>query len=104
MDRRPVELRVAGRSYRVVTTAAPEELKRLAEVVDAKIAEVSPRGRPDPGHAVLLAAIALAHELEAEQARRESLEERTRALLQRVLGRIGSALEPLERVEGSAEE
>jgi cell division protein ZapA (FtsZ GTPase activity inhibitor) len=95
MDRRTVELRVAGRSYRVVTTAASEELRRLAEVVDAKIAEVSPRGRPDAGHSVLLAAIALAHELESEQARRESIEGRARALLQRVLGRIDSALEPL---------
>jgi cell division protein ZapA len=104
MDRRPVELRVAGRSYRVVTTAAPEELKRLAEVVDAKIAEVSPRGRSDAGHAVLLAAIALAHDLEAEQTRRESLEGRTRALLQRVLGRIDSALEPLQAVDGAADD
>jgi cell division protein ZapA (FtsZ GTPase activity inhibitor) len=101
MDRRPVELRVAGRSYRVLTTAAPDELKRLADVVDAKIAQVSPKGRTDGGHSVLLAAIALAHDLEAEQARRESLEGRTRALLQRVLGRIGTALEPLERGEGS---
>jgi cell division protein ZapA len=104
MDRRPVELRVAGRSYRVVTTAAPDELKRLADVVDAKIAQVSPKGRSDAGHAVLLAAIALAHELEAEQARRESLEGRTRALLRRVLGRIGTALEPLERAEASVDD
>jgi cell division protein ZapA len=104
MDRRPVELRVAGRSYRVVTTAAPDELKRLADVVDAKIAQVSPKGRADGGQAVLLAAIALAHELEAEQARRESLEGRTRALLQRVLGRIGTALEPLERAEASVDD
>jgi cell division protein ZapA len=100
MDRRPVELRIAGRSYRVVTSAAPDELKRLADVVDAKIAEVSPKGRSDGGHAVLLAAIALAHELEAEQARRASLEGRTRTLLKRVLGGIDSALEPLEAVEG----
>jgi cell division protein ZapA (FtsZ GTPase activity inhibitor) len=104
MDRRPVELRVAGRSYRVLTTAAPEELKRLAQVVDAKIAEVSPRGRPDGAHAVLLAAISLAHDLEAEQARRGSIEERTRALLRRVLGRIDSALEPLHVVEGADDE
>jgi cell division protein ZapA len=104
MDRRPVELRVAGRSYRVVTTAAPDELRRLAEVVDSKIAQVSPKGRGDGGHAVLLAAIALAHDLEAEQARRESLEGRTRALLQRVLGRIGTALEPLGRADGSGDD
>jgi cell division protein ZapA len=104
MDRRPVELRVAGRSYRVVTTAAPDELRRLADVVDAKIAQVSPKARADGGQAVLLAAIALAHELEAEQARRESLEGRTRALLKRVLGRIGTALEPLDPAEAAGDD
>jgi cell division protein ZapA len=97
MERRPVDLRIAGQSYRVMSTAPEEDLRRLAQVVDAKVAELSPRGRVYTAHAgqpVLLAAIALAHELEAERSRREALERRTRELLHRVLGRIDEALEP----------
>jgi cell division protein ZapA len=97
MDRRPVDLRIAGQNYRVMSTAPEEELRRLAQMVDAKVAELSPRGRGygggQAGQAVLLAAIALAHEVEAERSRRESLERRTRELLRRVLGRIDEALE-----------
>jgi cell division protein ZapA len=99
MERRPIDLRIAGQSYRVMSTAPEEDLRRLAQMVDAKVAELSPRGRTyagQAGQAVLLAAIALAHELEAERGRREALERRTRELLQRVLGRIDDALEPVD--------
>jgi cell division protein ZapA len=102
MDRRPIDLRVAGQSYRVMSTAPEEDLRRLAQMVDAKVAELSPRGRTLAGQAgqgVLLAAIALAHEVEAERGRREALERRTRELLQRVLGRIDAALEPLDAAD-----
>jgi cell division protein ZapA len=102
MDRRSVELRVAGQSFRVMSTAPEEDLLRLARMVDAKVTEVGARGRPQGSHAVLLAAIALAHEVEAERSRRESLERRTRELLERVLGRIDEALEPLETAEAAA--
>ncbi len=87
-----------------MSTAPQEELKRLAGLVDAKIAEVSPRGRPPASQAVLLAAIALAHELEAERARCEALEQRTRVVLQQVLGRIDDALQPLEAGEADSSE
>jgi cell division protein ZapA len=93
---RTVELRIAGNSYRVVSSAAEADLQRLAQMVGAKIAEVSPRGRPVQPQAMLLAAIALAHEVEAERAGRESLERKTRDLLERALARIDDALEPIE--------
>jgi cell division protein ZapA len=93
MERRPVELRIAGQNYRVMSSAPEADLRRLAEMVEAKIAEVAPRGRPQTSQAVLLAAMALAHEVEAERGRRESLERRTRDLLQRVLGRVDEALD-----------
>jgi cell division protein ZapA len=96
MDRRPVELRVAGQNFRVMSTAPEEDLLRLARMVDAKVTELGARARSQGSQAVLLAAIALAHEVEAERSRRESLERRARELLQRVLGRIDDALEPLE--------
>jgi cell division protein ZapA len=96
MDRRPIELRIAGQSYRVMSSAPEADLRRLAEMVEAKMAEAAPRGRPQSSQTVLLAAMSLAHELEAERGRRESLERRTRELLQRVLTRIDDALAPLE--------
>ncbi|MFO0668447.1 MAG: cell division protein ZapA [Polyangiaceae bacterium] len=93
MERRTVQLHVAGQSYKVVTSAADDELGRLAAVVEAKVSEITPKGRPVQPQAVLLAALALAHELEEERARRESLERRTRDLLRRVLVRIDRALD-----------
>jgi cell division protein ZapA len=96
MDRRTVQLQVAGQSYKVVSTAAEADLQRLAATVDAKIAEVVPKGRAIPPQAMLLAAIALAHELEEERAKREALERRMRDVLRRVLVRIDDALEPEE--------
>jgi len=93
---RTVELRIAGQNYRVVSSAPEEDLQRLAQTVAAKLAEVSPRGRPAQPQAMLLAAIALAHEVETERAERESLQRRTRDLLRRALVRIDDALEPVE--------
>jgi cell division protein ZapA len=92
MDRRTVQLRVAGQTYKVVSTAEAGELNRLAATVDAKVSEVS-RGRTASPQGVLLAALALAHELEEERNRREALERRTRDLLRRVLLRIDDAIE-----------
>jgi cell division protein ZapA len=93
MDRRTVELHVAGQSYKVVSTAPEEELTRLAAALDAKVTELAPRGRSSP-QAVLLAALAMAHDLEEEREKRGALERRTRDLLRRVLMRIDDALEP----------
>jgi len=94
MDRRTVRVSVAGQQYKVVSSAAEGELQRLASKVDAKVAEVTPRGRAMTPQSMLLAAIALAHELEEERAKRESLERRTRDVLRRVLVRIDDALSP----------
>jgi cell division protein ZapA len=92
MDGRAVQLRVAGQSYTVVSSASEEELQRLADAVSAKLAEATPPGRAAP-HAVLLAAMALAHELEEERARRTQVERRARDMLRRVLVRLEDALE-----------
>ena len=93
MERRTVQLHVAGQNYKVVTTAADDELARLAAIVESKVSAVVPKGRAVQPQALLLAAMALAHELEEERTRRESLERRTRDLLRRVLLRIDHALE-----------
>jgi cell division protein ZapA len=104
MQRRTVELRIGGQSYRVMSSAPEEELLRLAEMVGSKLAEVSPKGRAAPPQAMLLAAMALAHEVEAQRDQREALERRTRELLRRALTRIDDALEPLDQVEGASSE
>jgi cell division protein ZapA len=93
MDRRTVQLQIAGQSYKVVSSAPEDELNRLASVVNTKVTEVTPRGRAAQPQAMLLAAMALAHELEEERSRREKLERRTRDLLRRVLVRIDDALD-----------
>jgi cell division protein ZapA len=101
MERRTVELRIAGQPYRLVSSAPREELQRLAEMIESKLVEMGPKGRTQP-QAVLLAAMALAHDVELERDRRESLERRTRDLLRRVLVRIDDALVPFEESEAEA--
>jgi cell division protein ZapA len=93
MERRMVQLKVAGQTYKVVSSADDDELQRLAAVVDGRVSELSPKGRVVPPQAVLLAAIALAHDLEEERAKREALERKTRDLLRRILMRVDDALE-----------
>lgn len=92
MEGRPVQLRIAGQSYRVVSSASEEELQRLAETVSAKVDEITPPGKVPSAQSVLLAAMALAHELELERSRRITVERRAREMLRRVLGRIDDAL------------
>jgi cell division protein ZapA len=93
MDGRPVSLRIAGQSYKVVSSAGEEDLQRLADTVTAKVEELTPRGKAITPQAIILAAIALAHELEEERARRLAVERRAKEMLRRVLGRIDDALD-----------
>lgn len=96
MDARPVQLQIAGQSYRVVSSADEEDLARLASTVDAKVHELS-GGKPASAQSLLLAAIALAHDLEKERAARADLERRTRDALRRMVVRIDDALEHVDR-------
>lgn len=89
---RTVEVRVAGQNYRVVSSAPEAEVRRLAEAVNAKLAELVPKGRAAPPNALLLAAIALAHDLEEEREQRGAVEERTRELLRRVVAGLDEVL------------
>ena len=99
MDTRPVQLKIGGQSYNVVSSADADELQRLAEAVSAKVAELTPSGKTAPAQAVLLAAIALAHELEQERSRRVALERKTRDMLRRVLVRLDDALDPTDSAD-----
>lgn len=92
MNEVAVQLRVAGQTYRVVTSAGEQELHRLAKKVEVALSEVTPRGRQPSPQALVLAAISLAHEVEEERARRIELEERYRRVLTSLLDRVDHVL------------
>jgi cell division protein ZapA len=92
MSEAAVQLKVAGKTYSVVTSAAPEELRRLAEKVEDALVGVSPPGREPSAQALVLAAITLAHELEEERAARVALEERHRKFVQSMIMKVDAAL------------
>jgi cell division protein ZapA len=103
MARSPVELSIAGAKYRVVSTASEPELHRLAGLVDERIAALTPRGRSASPQAMLLAAMAFAHDAEAtstaQSASRSQVEERMRSYLARIdsiVEQLDSTLHALE--------
>jgi len=93
MHRSPVELRVGGQTYRVVASAEEADLRRLADLVDARLRELTGPGRAISPQAMLLAAIALAHDLEEERERRRRVEARSREMLTSLLERIDNVLD-----------
>lgn len=93
MKRRKVQLRLAGQTHRVVTTATDEELEHLLSIVEEKLAEVTPKGRLPAPNALLLVALSLVHDLEQERQRGEEIEARARTLLESMLERIDAALD-----------
>lgn len=99
MAGRAIELRVGGQSYRVVTTASPDDLERFAAMVDEKLAPHLAPGRPPHPNAMLLAAISLAHELEQERAAVEQeraagarIASRAKVIVESVMNSIDSTL------------
>lgn len=93
MGAAPVELRVGGQTYRVVASAEEAELRRLADMVDARLRDLVAPGRQLHPQALLLAAIALAHDLEQERERRQHVEQRSREMLTTLLSRIDAVLD-----------
>ncbi len=93
MAGRTVQLRVGGQTYRVVSSAGEEELQRLAATVDARIAELMPPGRPVTPQVMLLAAMALAHDLEEERARSAAMAAKAKGAFGRLLERVDAALD-----------
>jgi cell division protein ZapA len=100
----PVELKVGGQTYRVVASAEETELRRLADLVDARLRGMTAPGRPIAPQALLLAAISLAHDLEEEKQKRAQLETRSKEMLRSVLARIDAAIEASdEKAEADGE-
>jgi cell division protein ZapA (FtsZ GTPase activity inhibitor) len=92
MSEAAVQLKVAGKTYQVVTSAAEEELHRLARKVEAALEGVLPPGRQPSPQALVLAAITLAHEAEQERALRIAAEEHHKRVLTGLLGRVDRVL------------
>lgn len=105
MGGRQVQLRIGGQTYRVVTSASDDELHRLTLMVEDKLTQVAGPGRMVNPQALLLAALALAHDLEEERARHNDQIARTRVAFGRMLERVDAALGALEPgAEPSADE
>jgi len=101
MGGRTVQLRVGGQTYRVVTSATDDELDRLRLLVEDKLAQVAPPGRPVNPQALLLAALALAHDLEEERARYDDRMAKTRIAFGKMLERVDAALGALNTEDPS---
>jgi cell division protein ZapA len=87
-----VELKVAGHTYRVASSATEDELQRLARIVERKLRELAPSSAYHP-QSMLLVAMSLAFEVEQERARRLAVEKRSREMLTTVLARVDAALD-----------
>lgn len=92
MDRASVELRVGGQTFRVVASASPAELERLARIVDGKLHELAMSSAYHP-QSMLLVAMTLAHELEIERGLRRDGEQRFREMLRSLLDRVDAAID-----------
>jgi len=88
----PVDLVIAGTRYRVVSSASREELQRLAALVDEKLGGLVPPDKPVTPQAMLLAAMAFAHEAERARAAAAATTERAKTVLQGLLGRVDATL------------
>lgn len=94
----PIELRVGGQTYRVLASAEESELRRLAQVVDERLRSLTAPGRQVSSHTLVLAAIALAHDLEQERSLRHRTEQRSREMLRTLLARVDAALQADQRL------
>ncbi|MBI4706131.1 MAG: cell division protein ZapA [Deltaproteobacteria bacterium] len=92
MAGRTVELNLAGRRCKVVTTAGDDELARLVDIVEDKLGAVARPDRRIDEHAILLAAVALAHDVDTERARAAAIGARAKEALAGLLGRVDQAL------------
>jgi cell division protein ZapA len=94
MSQATVALTIGGQTYRVRSAATEQELRRLAAMVDARLRIISGSQQSSPApQALLLVAIALAHDLEYEQSLRKHLERETLSTLQVLLERIDGAIQ-----------
>ena len=100
--KRTVTLEIAGARYRMASDADEDHLRRLADLVNERIAALGPKATKSATPAQLLAVVALglADELVQSETRRRELESNTREALERAIARIDRRLES----DGAGEE
>lgn len=79
-----------------MTSASDAEIHGLEAIVNEKLATLVPPGRPLPSNALLLAAMALAHDLESSRAQARETASQAKLAFARVLGRVDALLEQTE--------
>lgn len=93
MARPAVELKVGGQLFRVVASAEEHSLHRYAKVVNDKLRDLTGNEHSSHPQAMLLVAIALAHELEDVKRLNELNQARAREMLRTLLERVNRALD-----------
>ncbi|HTV23357.1 MAG TPA: cell division protein ZapA [Polyangiaceae bacterium] len=96
MVRPAVEVNVGGQLYRLVASAGEHTLQRYAGVVNERLRELTGSERPTHPQAMLLVAMALAHDLEEERARSAALREQAESMLRGLLERVNAALDGVD--------
>lgn len=96
MARPAVELKVGGQLFRVVATAEEQSLQRYAKVVNDKLRELTGNEHSSHPQAMLLVAIALAHELDDTKRQNEQNQARARDMLRSLLERVNRALDSVD--------
>jgi cell division protein ZapA len=96
MARSAVEVNVGGQLYRLVASSGEQSVRRYAGVVNERLRDLTGSERPSHPQAILLVAMALAHDLEQEQARNAELRERAEVMLRGLLERVNAALDGVD--------
>jgi cell division protein ZapA len=96
MVRPAVEVNVGGQLYRLVASTGEQTVQRYAGVVNERLRELTGSDRPAHPQAMLLVAMALAHDLEEERARAAALREQAENMLRGLLERVNAALDGVD--------
>lgn len=96
MARPAVEVNVGGHLYRLVASSGEQSLQRYAGVVNERLRELTGSDRATHPQAMLLVAMALAHDLEEERARHRELRAQAEESLRSMLSRVNAALDGVD--------
>jgi cell division protein ZapA len=96
MMRAAVEVHVGGQLYRLVASSGEQTVQRYASVVNERLRELTGSERTSHPQAMLLVAMALAHDLEQERTQRLAERQGTEELLRQLLGRVNEALDGVD--------
>ena len=96
MARPAVEVNVGGQLYRLVASSGEQTIRRYAGLVNERLRDVTGSEKPSHPQAMLLVALALAHDLEEEKARNVALREQAEGMLRGLLDRVNAALDGVD--------